>query len=96
MLCEITLASVRLLPSVPPHLYIKLIKFVYPLASMCPLVFLQLLRLGVSAITLVKLIRLLASVHHVYLQCIRENGSIIVLFAAVWLSSYMLSHYVLS
>ena len=96
MLCEKTLASVRLLPSVPPHLYLKLIKFVCPLASMCPLVFLQLVRLGVSAITLVKLIRLLASVHHVYLQCIRENGSIIVLFAAVWLSSYMLSHHVLS
>ena len=56
-------------------------------------VFFQLVR---KVITLVKQ-RLLASVHHyVNLQCIRESGSVIVLFAAVWLFSYMLSHLVLS
>ena len=64
---------------------------------MCHLVFLQLMCLCVSAITLVKLVRLLASVrHYVNLQCIRESGSVIVLFAAMWLFSYMLPHHVLS
>ena len=39
---------------------------------------------------------LLATVcHHVNLQCIRESGSVIVLFAAMWLFSYMLPHHVL-
>ena len=57
------------------------------LASMCHLVFLQLMCLCVSAITLVTLVRLLAMVrHHVNLQCVGESGrSVIVLFAAVWL-----------
>ena len=42
-------------------------------------------------------IRLLASVrNYVNLQCIRESGSVIVLFAAMWLFSYMLPHHVLS
>ena len=42
-------------------------------------------------------IRLLTSVrHHVNLQCIRESGSLIVLFAAVRLFSYMFPHHVLS
>ena len=58
---------------------------------MCHLVFLQLMSLCVSAITLVKLVRLLAIVrHHVNLQCVGESGgSVIVLFAAVWLFSDM-------
>ena len=45
-----------------------------------------------------KLMRLLVSVrHHVNLQCIGESvGSVIVLFAVVWLFSYMLPHHVLS
>ena len=65
---------------------------------MCHLVFLQLMCLCVSAITLVKLVRLLAIVrHHVNLQCVRESGgSVIVLFAAVWLFSDMLPRQVLS
>ena len=88
--------SVRLLPSLRPHFYPKLVKFMCLLASMCHLVFFQLMCLCVKVITLVKQ-RLLASVHHyVNLQCIRESGSVIVLFAAVWLFSYMLSHLVLS
>ena len=72
--------------------------FVCLLASMCHLVFLQLMCLCVSAITLVKLVRLLAILlHHVSLQCVGEiGGSVIVLFAAVWLFSKMLSHHVLS
>ena len=42
-------------------------------------------------------IRLLTSVrHHVNLQCITESGSLIVLFAAVRLFSYMFPHHVLS
>ena len=46
--------------------------------------------------TLVKLIRLLASVlHHVNLQSIGESGgSVIVLFAVVWLFSDMPPHHV--
>ena len=66
------------------------------LASMCHLMFLQLMCLCVSAITLVKLIRLLADVrHHVNLQCVGESGgSVIVLFAAVWLFSDMLPNHV--
>ena len=63
---------------------------------MCHLVFLQLMCLFVSAITLVKLVRLLAIVcHHVNLQCVVESGgSVIVLFAAVWLFSDMLPNHV--
>ena len=89
--------SVRLLPSLHPHFYLKLVKFMCLFASMCHFVFFfQLMCLCVKVITLVKQ-RLLASVHHyVNLQCIRESGSVIVLFAAVWLFSYMLSHLVLS
>ena len=47
-------------------------------ASMCHLVFLQPMCLCVSAITLVKLVRLLnISVrHHVYLQCVGESGGV--------------------
>ena len=46
--------------------------------------------------TLVKLIRLLASVRrHVNLQSIGEiGGSVLALFAFVWLSSDMLPHHV--
>ena len=46
--------------------------------------------------TLVKLIRLLASVrHHVNLQSNGEGGgSVIVLFAVVWLFADMLPHHV--
>ena len=85
---------VRLLPSLRPHFYLKLVKFMCLFASMCHFVF--FFNLCVKVITLVKQ-RLLASVHHyVNLQCIRESGSVIVLFAAVWLFSYMLSHLVLS
>ena len=64
-----------------------MVTFVCLLASMCHLVFLQLMCLCVSAITLVKLVRLLAIVrHHVNLQCVGESdGSIILLFAALWL-----------
>ena len=71
-----------------------MVTFVCLLASMCHLVFLQLPCLYISAITLVKLVRLLASVrHHVNLQCVGESGrSVIVLFAAVWLFSDMLPH----
>ena len=70
--------------------------FVCLLASMCHLVFLQLMCLCVSAITLVKLVRLLAILlHHVSLQCVGESGgSVIVLFAAVWLFSDMLPNHV--
>ena len=66
------------------------------LASMCHLVFLQLMCLCVSAITPVKLIRLLANLrHHVNLQCVGQSGkSVIVLFAVVWLFSDMLSTHV--
>ena len=69
-----------------------MVTFMCLLASVCHLVFLQLLGLCVSAITLVKLVRLLAIVrHHVNLQCVGESGgSVIVLFAAVWLFSDML------
>ena len=76
-----------------------LVTFVCLLASMCHLVFLQLMyvleckcyHIGQTLIC----IRLLASVrHHVNLQCTRE--SVIVMFAAVWLFSYMLPHHVLS
>ena len=58
---------------------------------MCHLVFLQLMCLCASAITLVKLIRLLAILlHHVNLQCVGESGGgVIVLFAAVWIFSDM-------
>ena len=68
-----------------------MVTFVCLLASMRHLVFLQLMCLCVSAITLVKLVRLLAIVrHHVNLQCVGESGgSVIVLFAAVWLFSDM-------
>ena len=70
--------------------------FVCLLASMCHLVFLQLMCLCVSAITLVKLVRLLAILlHHVSLQRVGERGgSVIVLFAAVWPSSDMLPNHV--
>ena len=63
---------------------------------MCHLVFLQIMSLWVSAITLVKLVRLLASMcHHVNLQFVGESdGSVIVLFAVVWLFSDMLPHHV--
>ena len=56
---------------------------------MCHLVFLQLMCLCVSAIKLVTLVRLRAILlHHVNLQCVGESGgSVIVLFAAVWLFS---------
>ena len=73
-----------------------MVTFVCLFASMCHFVFLQLLCLCVCAITLVKLVRLLAIVrHHVNLQCLRESGgSVIVPFAAVWLSSDMLPNLV--
>ena len=75
---------------------VHVVTFVCLFASMCHFVFLQLLCLCVCAITLVKLVRLLAIVrHHVNLQCLRESGgSVIVLFAAVWLSSDMLPNLV--
>ena len=62
---------------------------------MCYLVFLQLMCLCVSPIILVKLVRLLAIMrHHVNLQCVGESGgSVVVLFAAVWLFSDMLSNH---
>ena len=72
-----------------------MVTFVCLLASTCHLVFLQLMCLCVSAITLVKLVRLLAIVrHHVNLRCVGESGgSVIVLFAAVWLFSDMLPNH---
>ena len=46
-------------------------------ASMCHLVFLQPMCLCVSAITLVKIVRLLNSVrHYVYLQAVGESGGV--------------------
>ena len=71
-----------------------MVTFVCLLASMCHLVFLQLMCLCVSAIKLVTLVRLRAILlHHVNLQCVGESGgSVIVLFAAVWLFSDMLPH----
>ena len=46
--------------------------------------------------TLSNTLRLLASVrHYVNLQCLRESGSVIVLFAAMWLFFCMLPHHVL-
>ena len=63
---------------------------------MCYLVFLQLMCLCVSPIILVKLVRLLAIMRqHVNLQCVGESGgSVVVLFAAVWLFSDMLPNHV--
>ena len=105
-------AFVRHLPHVRPHLYLKtwcvyareaLVTFVCLLTSMCHLVFLQLMyvlvcksyHIGQTLSNTFK--RLLASVrHYVNLQCLRESGSVIVLFAAMWLFSYMLPHHVLS
>ena len=104
-------AFVRHLPHVRPHLYLKtwcvyarevLVTFVCLFTSMCHLVFLQLMYILVCKSyhigqTLSNTLRLLASVRHfVNLQCIRESGSEIVLFAAMWLFSYMLPHHVLS
>jgi len=104
-------AFVRHLPNVRPHLYLKtwcvyareaLVTFVCLLTSMCHLVFLQLMYVLVCKSyhigqTLSNTLRLLASVrHYVNLQCLRESGSVIVLFAAKWLFSYMLPHHVLS
>ena len=72
------------------------------LANVCHLVFLQLMYVLVCRSyhigqTLSNTLRLLASVrHYVNLQCLRESGSVIVLFAAMWLFSYMLPHHVLS
>ena len=68
-----------------------MVTFVCLLACMCHLVFLQLMCLCVSAITLVKLVRLLVILlHHVSLQSVGESGgSVIILFAAVWLFSDM-------
>ena len=73
-----------------------MVTFVCLLASMCHLVFLQLISLCVSAITLIKLVRHLAIVrHHENLQCVGESGgSVIALFAAVWLFSGMLPNHV--
>ena len=79
-----------------------LVTFVCLLTSICHLVFLQLMYVLVCRSyhigqTLSNTLRLLASVrHYVNLQCIRESGSVIVLFAAMWLFSYMLPHHVLS
>ena len=54
-----------------------MVTFVCHLSSICHLVFLQLMCLCVSAITQVKLARLLASVrHHVNLQCVGESGGV--------------------
>ena len=104
-------AFVRHLPHVRPHLYLKtwcvyakeaLVTFLCLLTSICHLVFLQLMYVLVCRSyhigqTLSNTLRLLASVrHYVNLQCLTESGNVIVLFAAMWLFSYMHPHHVLS
>ena len=70
-------AALWLFYNMLPHHVLRhsLVTFVCLFAIICHLVFLQLMCLCVSAITLVKLVGLLAILlHHVSLQCVGERG----------------------
>ena len=79
-----------------PHIQVKEWLYLCAFSPVCVILCFCNLCACVKVQTTCKLVRLLASVcHHVKLQCAGESGgSVIVLFAAVWLFSHMLPNHV--